>query len=89
MAIAGGIQELPRVGRKGFNVAALALGIQRVEHQRGLPGAADPRHNDQLVEGNVEVKIFEIVLSGTADADGIRAARIERWHWPKFTANRP
>ena len=74
------IQELARVGRKGFDVAALALGIQRVEHQRGLSGSADAGNDDQLVEGQVQIKIFEIVLAGTADADGIRAGRIEGWH---------
>ena len=79
------VQELPRVGGEGFDVAALALGVQRVEYQRGLAGAAHSGHDDQLVERKIEVEAFEIVLAGAADADGIRARRVEGWHSCKFT----
>ncbi len=74
------IQELACVRREGLDVTALPLGIQRVEHQRRLPGTAHPGHDDQLVEGEVQVEILEIVLTRATDADGIRARRIERWH---------
>ena len=52
------IQELPRIGREGLDVAALALGVQSVEHQRGLSGTADARDDDQLVERQVEVEVL-------------------------------
>jgi hypothetical protein len=81
------IQELPRVGREGFDVAALALGVQRIEYQRGLAGAAHSGHDDQLVERKIEVEAFEIVLAGAADADGIRTRRVEGWHSCKFTGS--
>ena len=34
-------EELPRVGRERFDVAALPFGIDRVERQRAFAGAAD------------------------------------------------
>src|ERR1700679_3642426 len=73
------IQKLARVRRKRFDVAALALGIPRIEPQRGFSGPADARYDDQFVERQLKVKILEIVLAGSADADGIRAGRIEGW----------
>src|SRR5271163_4339929 len=74
------IQELARVRREGFDIAALALRIQRVEDQRTLSRAADPGYNDQLIEGQVEVETLKIVLARATDADCIRAWRIEGWH---------
>ena len=66
------VQELPRVRREGLDIAALALRIERVEHQRGLARAADAGDDDQLVERQIEIEILEIILAGAADADGIR-----------------
>ena len=67
------IEELPRVGREGLDVAALPLGVQRVEHQRGLSRPAHARDDDQLVERDIEVEILEIVLARAANANRIRA----------------
>ena len=36
-------QELPRIGRQAFDVAALAFGKDRVERQRRLAGAGQAR----------------------------------------------
>ena len=41
-------QELPGVGRQRLHVAPLALGVDRVEGERGLPGAGQAREHDQL-----------------------------------------
>src|SRR5438067_1383551 len=42
------VEELPRVRAEGLDVAALAFGIQRVEDERGLPGAGNARDDDEL-----------------------------------------
>ena len=52
------LQELPRVGREGLDVAALAFGVQRVEHQARLAGAAGAR-GPPLAGAQVEVEILE------------------------------
>ena len=67
------IEELARVGREGLHVAALTLGVQRVEHERGLARPAYARDDDQLVDRDIEVEILEVVLACAANANGIRA----------------
>ncbi len=42
------VEELPRVGAEGLDVAALALGVERVEDERGLPRARNAGHHDQF-----------------------------------------
>ena len=67
------IEELARVGREGLDVATLAFGVQRVEHQRGLARARHARHHHQLMQRNVEVEILQVVLPRAVHADaGIR-----------------
>ena len=61
------LQELPRVSRQALDVAALALGIDGVEGERGFAGAGQPGEHDELVARNVEINIFEVVLAGAAD----------------------
>ena len=61
------LQELPRVSRQALDVAALALGIDGVEGKRGFAGAGQPGEHHELVAGNVEIDIFEVVLAGAAD----------------------
>ena len=66
------LEELPRVGRKRLDVAALPFGVQRFEDERRFPGAAQPGDDDELSDGNVDVDSFEIVLAHSAQADGFR-----------------
>ena len=61
--------ELPGVGAEAFDVAPLALGIDRVHGQRGLARAARPAADGQPVAGNVDVDALEIVLLRAADLD--------------------
>ena len=63
------IQELARVGREGLDVATLALGVQRVEHQRGLARARDTRDHHQLVQRNVEREVLQVVLPRAVHTD--------------------
>ena len=64
------VQELAGVGRKRLHVAALAFGVEGVEHQTGLARTAGASHNREFAGTNVQVKVFEVVLPCPANADG-------------------
>jgi hypothetical protein len=55
------LQELARVGRKRFHVAPLPLGVDGVEGQRRLAGPRHARDHGQLVMGNLERNVLEVV----------------------------
>jgi hypothetical protein len=63
------LEELARVGRQRLDVAALPLGVQRVEGQRRLARAGDAGHHDQLVARERQVDALQVVLRGPADDD--------------------
>ena len=63
------LQELPGVGRKRLDVAALALGVERVESQRGLAGAGQAGDYRQFVARQVEVDVLEIMCPRAANLD--------------------
>ena len=78
------LQELPRVSRQALDVAALALGIDGVEGKRGFAGAGQPGEHHELVAGNVEIDILEVVLAGAADRNHaaiLRALASARPFW--------
>ena len=54
-------QELPGVGRQTFHVASLPFRIDRVERQRGLSAAGEPRYDDHLISGDRYVDIFQVM----------------------------
>ena len=60
-------EELPRIGRQRLDVAALALGEDRVERQRGLARAGQPGEHDHGVAGSSTDTSLEVVLAGTSD----------------------
>jgi hypothetical protein len=64
-------EKLAGVGGQRFDIAALSLRIDRIEGQRGLPGPAQPRDDDEFVPWNLQVQILEIMLPGTPDNDGV------------------
>ena len=64
-------QELPRVGRQRLDVAALALGIDGVEGERGLAGSGEAGEDDQAVARQLQVEILEVVRARAADVDGL------------------
>ena len=64
-------EELPRVRRQRLDVAALALGVDRVERERRLARAREPGEDDQPVARQVEVDVPEVVLAGAPDPDRV------------------
>ncbi len=62
-------QELAGIRRQRFDVAALALGVDRVEGQGRLPGAGETGEDDELVSREIEVDVGEVVFPGAADDD--------------------
>ena len=65
------LQELARIGRQRFDVAALAFGIDGVEGERGFAGAGEAGEHHELVARNLEIDVLEIVLA--CAANGYRA----------------
>ena len=68
------VEELARVGRERLHVAALSLGVERVEDERGLARARGAGDHDELARGNVDVEVLEVVLARAADDDGVAAS---------------
>ena len=63
-------EELAGVGGEGFDVAALAFGVEGVEREAGLAGAGDAGDDDELVARDLKVDVLEIVFPRAADDDG-------------------
>src|SRR3954466_5836024 len=64
-------EKLPGIGRKRLDIAALALGEDRIEGKRGLAGAGESGENDQFLARDFEIDVLEIVLPGPADDDPV------------------
>ena len=64
-------EELPRVRRQALDVTAPTLGKDRVEGERTLAAAAHAGEHHQLVAGNGDVDVLEVVLAGTPHPDHI------------------
>ena len=63
-------QELPGVTRQALDVAALPLGKKRVHGDARLAAAADAGDDHQLVLGDLEVDVLEVVGPRALDVDG-------------------
>ena len=63
------VEELARIGRERLDIAALALGIDGVEGERGFAGAGEPGDHHELLPGQVEGDVLEVVLPRAADRD--------------------
>ena len=64
-------EELADVGAEGFDVTALAFGVQGVEDERRFAGTAEARDHHQLADGDVDIEPLQVVLADSAEADGI------------------
>ncbi len=63
------LQKLPRIGRQAFHIAALPLGVQRVERQRRLARTRQPGDDHQLVARQIERDVLQIVSARPAHAN--------------------
>src|SRR5438094_700352 len=63
------IEELAGVGREALDIAPLALGVEHVEGERGLPGPRHARHHRDGLERHPDVDALQVVLAGTDDLD--------------------
>ena len=61
--------ELAGIGRQALDIAALTLGIQRVERQRRLAAARQARHDDKLAARYRHVNVLEVVDTSPLDDD--------------------
>ena len=61
-----GLVHLPQkhtgIGAEGLHIAALSLGIDGIECQRGLAAAAETRQHHQLVAGDGYINILQVIL---------------------------
>ena len=62
-------QEHPGIGAEGLHIPSLALGVDGVEGQGGLAGAGEARHDHQLVPGDGDVDVLQIIGAGAFDDD--------------------
>src|SRR5207248_9202382 len=71
------VEELARVRREGLHVAALALGVERVEDERGLAGSGRAGHDHELARRDVDVGALQVVLARAAGADRLAGSGVE------------
>lgn len=62
-------EELAGVDGEGFDVAALAFGVEGVEGEGGFTGAGGAGDDGDFPFGDGEGEVFEVVLAGAADED--------------------
>ena len=62
-------EELARVGGERFDVAALALGVDGIEGERGFARAGDAGDDGEGIVRDIDVDRLEVVGAGAADGD--------------------
>ncbi len=71
--IYGGLLELGDKalgkGGQGLQEAPLSLGVDGLKGQGGLPGTAQTRDDDQLIAGNFDIQVLEIVFTCALDTN--------------------
>ncbi len=68
-------EELAGVGAERLDIAALALGVERLEDEGALARAAEPSDDDVAPERHVQVESLEVVLAHPEEADALRLRR--------------
>ena len=68
--------ELSGISGKRLHIAPLPLGVDRVEGERRLSGAADAGDDDEFIPRDVEIDVLEVVLCGAFDPDGVHYSLI-------------
>ena len=63
------LEELPCIGGQTLHIAALAFGIQGIKCEAGFARARQTRDHHQLVPGQVQINVFQIMGASTSNAD--------------------
>ncbi|MNM75939.1 hypothetical protein D3C81_877420 [compost metagenome] len=71
-------QELPGIGRQRFDIAALAFGVQGIEGQGRLAGTGQAGNDDQLVPGQGQVDVLQVVGSCPTNQDLVHCGLARR-----------
>ena len=69
-------EELSGVGAEALDIAALALGVDRVEGQGRLAGTRQPGDHHEAVARQIDIDVLEVVLARAADPDQLLHAGI-------------
>ena len=64
-------QELTRIGAEGFDIAPLTFGEDGIEGEGGLPGTGDACKDDELIAGEVDINLFQVMLTRPPNANDI------------------
>ena len=81
------LEVLPRVRGHGLDEPALALRVERVEGERGLPGAGGARDDRERADGKGARHVLQVVRARADDRDRARARA--RARSARVTARRP
>src|SRR5262249_12917404 len=79
-------EKLASVGRKALNVATLALGIDSIERQTRLTGAADAGQNCKLADRYIDGDVSKVMYSRAPNADDF--FRHYRYRWCQLHVSR-
>ena len=63
------LHKLPGIGVEGIEKTALALGEKYIERQRTFAGTTHPGDHNQLVTGDADGDVAEVVFAGSLDTD--------------------
>ena len=64
-------EELPGVSREALHIAALALGVERIESQRRLAAARQPSDDHEPVAGYSDIDILQVIDPCPFDEDAV------------------
>ncbi len=79
-------EKLPGICRQRLDVAALALGIKRVEGQRGLARTRQASDHDQFVAWQGQVDVFQVVGTSPTNQNLVQSSLARRAKTRKYTA---
>ena len=71
------LQKLPRICRKAFHIAPLAFGIDRIEGKRRLAGTRQACNHDELVSGQIDRDVLEVVFARTPNGQHLGITHLE------------
>jgi hypothetical protein len=63
------LQKLSGICRETLDIATLPFGVQGIKGERGLARTGQSRDDHELVSGEIQRHVFEIVGAGTPNSD--------------------